>query len=421
MEAVTCYRRALELMPDTAEVHNNLGNVLVDQEKLDEAIACFRRAVKLKPHYAEAHYNLGHTLAGQGKLAEAVIWYCRALELKPRYAEAHNNLGHVFAELGQLNEAVVCFRKAMELNPDIAEVHNNLGHAFQGQGKLDDAVACYRRALELKPDYAKAHDNLGTAFQEQGKLDEAIASFRQALASKPGFALPYARVATLLRGKLPESDRIALEERIADLQLNQNHRSQLLFALAHVLDARGDYTRAADLLRQANSLRLELNDRDHAYLPAEHEQFVDNVIRAFDRQFFARFAGDGLDTRRPVFIVGLPRSGTTLMEQVLGSHSRIYGAGELYLGRQSFEAMSIALGRSERPIDGVSLLNSGAIASLSKQHIEWLSEFDGGRVSELSTSCPTTTCIWDYWRLCSREQRSFIVGATFVTWPFRAG
>ena len=309
----------------------------------------------------------------------------------------------------------------MELNPDIAEVHNNLGHAFQGQGKLDDAVACYRRALELKPDYAKAHDNLGTAFQEQGKLDEAIASFRQALASKPGFALPYARVATLLRGKLPESDRIALEERIADLQLNQNHRSQLLFALAHVLDARGDYTRAANLLRQANSLRLELNDVITLICRPSTSNLLTTSSERSIVSSLPRFAGDGLDTRRPVFIVGLPRSGTTLMEQVLGSHSRIYGAGELYLGRQSFEAMSIALGRSERPIDGVSLLNSGAIASLSKQHIEWLSEFDGAALSELSTSCPTTTCIWDYWRLCSREQRSFIVGATFVTWPFRAG
>ena len=187
-EAVACYRRALELKPDYAEAHNNLGIALKDQGKLDEAVACYRRALELKPDYAEAHNNLGIALKDQGKLDEAVACYRRALELKPDFAEAHNNLGVALKDQGKLDEAVACYRRALELKPDYAEAHNNLGVALKDQGKLDEAVACYRRALELKPDYAEAHNNLGNAFKDQGKLDEAVACYRRALELKPDFA-----------------------------------------------------------------------------------------------------------------------------------------------------------------------------------------------------------------------------------------
>ena len=164
-EAVACYRRALELKPDYAEAHNNLGNALKDQGKLDEAVACYRRALELKPDFAEAHNNLGIALKDQGKLDEAVACYRRALELKPDFAEAHNNLGNALKDQGKLDEAVACYRRALELKPDFAEAHNNLGNALKDQGKLDEAVACYRRALELKPDYAASLGSLVHALQ----------------------------------------------------------------------------------------------------------------------------------------------------------------------------------------------------------------------------------------------------------------
>ena len=206
-EAVACYRRALELKPDYAEAHNNLGNALKDQGKLDEAVACYRRALELKPDYAEAHNNLGNALKDQGKLDEAVACYRRALELKPDYAEAHNNLGIALKDQGKLDEAVACYRRALELKPDYAEAHNNLGIALKDQGKLDEAVACYRRALELKPDYAEAHNNLGIALKDQGKLDEAVACYRRALELKPDYAEAHNNLGIALKdqGKLDEA------------------------------------------------------------------------------------------------------------------------------------------------------------------------------------------------------------------------
>jgi hypothetical protein len=187
------------------------------------------------------------------------------------------------------------------------------------------------------------------------------------------FALPHARLATLLRGKLPDADLAALESRLADPQLADGPRARLLFALGHVLDARGDFARAAECLRQANTLTAELNrQKKREYVPAEHERFVHKLIAVFGREFFGRVQGAGLDTRRLVFIIGLPRSGTTLVEQVLASHSRVFGAGELRLGRQTFEAIPTILGRPDAAVDCVPHLDAAAIGRLAERHLSGL-------------------------------------------------
>jgi tetratricopeptide (TPR) repeat protein len=206
-EAVAAYRRALQLQPRDAEAHNNLGNALKDQGKLDEAVACCRRALELQPDSAEAHNNLGLVLKDQGKLEEAVACCRRALQLKPEFAEAHNNLGLVLVDQGKLDEAAACYRRALELKPDSAEAHSNLGNVLREQGKLDEAMACYHRALELKPDSAEAHNNLGLVLMDQGKLDEAVACCQRALELKPDYAEAHNSVGNILtdQGKLDEA------------------------------------------------------------------------------------------------------------------------------------------------------------------------------------------------------------------------
>ena len=148
-------------------------------------------ALELKPDYAEAHNNLGVAFEDQGKLDEAVACYRRALELKPDYAEAHNNLGDALQGQGKLDEAVACYRRALELKPDYPEAHNNLGNALKDQGKLDEAVACYHRALELKPDYAEAHVNRALAWLLDGGLATRLAGVRMAVADQAVAASPF--------------------------------------------------------------------------------------------------------------------------------------------------------------------------------------------------------------------------------------
>ena len=345
-EAVACYRRALQLKPDYAAAHNNLGNVLKEQGKLDEAIACFQRALQLQPDVAAVYGNLAVALKDRGKLDEAVACWRRALELQPDFAEAHSNLGNALREQGKLDAAVACYRRALELRPDHAETHSNLGVALKDQGRPDEALACYRRALELQPDFAVAHGNLGSDLEELGDLPGAEASFRTALRHDPRCAFAHYKLAELLGGKLPEQDLDA-QRRLLDQgsasggqgPLTDAERLLLHFGLAQVLDARGAYAEAAEHSIAANALRLaQWKIAGQEYDPATHSQFVDHVIAEFTPDFFAGVAGCGADAERPVFIVGLPRSGTTLLERILAGHSQVFAAGELLLARDGYAA-----------------------------------------------------------------------------------
>jgi tetratricopeptide (TPR) repeat protein len=369
-EAVACYRRALALKPDYALAHNNLGIALKEQGKLDEAIACWRRALELKPDYAEAHNSLGNALKEQGKLDEAVACYRRALELKPDYALAHYNLGNVLRNQGKLDEAVACCRRAVELQPDFAEAHNNLGVALKDQGKLDEAAACCRRAVELKPDCAEAHGNLGSALAESGDFPGAEASFRTALRYNPRFASAHYKLANLLGGQLPDSDLAAQRRLLEEAALPDAQRLLLHFGLAQVLDARGAYAEAAAHLERGNALQLaECGKCGQQYDPNAYESLIARMIAVCTPDFFARVQGFGLESELPVFIVGLPRSGTTLIEQILASHSQVFGAGELKLVPETTAALG---GQGADFIEGLGRLDRPTARQLAARHLEKL-------------------------------------------------
>jgi hypothetical protein len=181
-----------------------------------------------------------------------------------------------------------------------------------------------------------------------------------------------------LRGKLPDADLAALETRVADPLLTDGPRARLLFGLGHVLDGRGEYGRAAECLQRANGLCTELNRKlKREYTPVEHERFVDKLEAAFGPEFFSRVRDAGVSSRRPIFIFGLPRSGTTLVEQVLASHSRVFGAGELRLARQTFEAIPATTGRTEEPLVCVPGLDGGSIRTLGERYLKGLSSLEG--------------------------------------------
>ena len=342
----------------------------MDQGKLDEAVGCYRRALELKPDFAAAHNNLGNTLKEQGKLDEAVACYRRALELKPDYVGAHSNLGVAFREQGKLDEAIACYRRALEQKPDYAEAHINLGVAFTEQGKLEEAVACYRRALELKPDFAEAHNNLGSALQEMGDLQGAEESFRTALRHNPRSAFAHHKLAELLGGKLPAMDLAAQRRLLEETALADAQRLLLHFGLAQVLDARGGYAEAAEHVEQGNAMQLaEWCKRGQQYNPTEHALVVTQMIMACTPDFFARVRGFGMENELPVFVVGLPRSGTTLVEQILARHSRVFGAGEIKLASETMAALG---GQGADFIAGLRQLNHQTARGLAARHLERL-------------------------------------------------
>ena len=248
-EAEQCFREVSHFEPDYADAHNNLGNVLKEQGKLDEAVASYTRAQMIESDNADIHYNLGTTLQKKGKLDEAVASYTRALQIRPDYVKAHCDLGGSLKEQGKLDEAVASYTRALQIKPDYAEAHNNLGNALQEQGKLDEAAANFTRALQIKPDYAEAHNNLGDALREQGKLDEAVASYTRALQIKPDYAKAKWNMSlvSLLQGNLRHGFEL-METRLykseASIRAPRNHliwdgKQIIMGAKFHVYEEQG--------------------------------------------------------------------------------------------------------------------------------------------------------------------------------------
>jgi predicted O-linked N-acetylglucosamine transferase (SPINDLY family) len=206
-QAETCYRCCLELDPRYAEAHNNLGVALEGQGRIEEAVACYQRALQVKSDYAEPHNNLGNVYKHQGRLDEAAACYRRSLQIKPDYAEALGNLGNLLSNLGRLEEALACYRQAIAAKPGLAELHNNQGNAWKAGGNFPEAIACYQRAIQLKPGYGEAFSNLADALAHQGQLDEATAYYQRAIELNPDYAVAYNNLGNVYKdqGRLEEA------------------------------------------------------------------------------------------------------------------------------------------------------------------------------------------------------------------------
>jgi tetratricopeptide (TPR) repeat protein len=378
-QALVHTREAVRRQPDGPEGHNNLGNVLRALGRLAEARASYAEALRLDPDLALTHRNMGQALQEEGKLAEAVLWYRQALDLDPNAAPLHGFLAGALEEQENFADAAVHYERAVQLEPADACAHNGLGWVRHEQGRFAQALEHYRTALCLEPDFPAAQCNLAYALEELGDFAEAERTFRDVLRQHPHHAGAHAQLATMLRGRLPAADQQALEQVLADPDGADDGRLGLHFALAHVLDARGAYEQAADHLRQANALAQALRrQRGRQYDPAEHGRFVDNLLAAFTPAFFERTAGFGLDTERPVFIVGLPRSGTTLTEQILARHSQAFGAGELRLARDAFFALAGPSATEAGAFEPLARLDAETVRRTARRHLEGLHALDAG-------------------------------------------
>lgn len=388
-EALPHCQEAARLQPDLAVVHCNLGNALGALDRKGEARSSYLEALRLDPDLAQAHAGLGLTLLREDRPCEALPWLLQSVEIDPNNADFHERLGELYGVLEETTEAVRHLERALALaRDDRPSLRLSLGQALLDEGRFAEAGEQYRIALQLAPDSAQVHLNLGGLHEARGEMAEAEAAFRAALRVRPAAHLPHAQLATLLRGRLPAEDLAALEDRLNDRELGKQPRARLLFGLAHVLDARGQYDRAAECWREANALSLELARGWRSWDPHAVEQLVDRLIEAYSSDFFSQATGFGLDSRRPVFVFGLPRSGTTLIEQILSSHSCVHGAGELRLSQKTFQSLPSVTGRPGPPVECVAHLNVESTRRLAEQHVGWLSALGGGGAERVVDKMP---------------------------------
>ncbi len=348
-KAIEAYNKALSLKPDYAEAHNNMGNALKEQKKIEKAIKAYNKALSLKPIYAEAHNNMGVALKEQGNLKEAIKAHNKALSLKPEYAEAHNNMGNALQEQGKLKEAIEAYDKALSLKPDYAEAYYNMGNALREQGKLAEAIEAYDKTLSLKPDYAEVHNNKGIAFQEQGNLEKAIEAYKKTLLLKPDYAGTHRNLSALIKYEVNHPQVATVAEMMKRSDLKDDDRCHLIYAYAKMMEDLGNLEVAFENYEAGGRLRqkilsYESTQDQHTFhnikltAPKLKDVTIDNLV--------------GTTLHTPIFILGMPRSGTTLVEQIISSHSLVQGGGELpFLDR-----FASLLSRGNQIIDTGSIL-----------------------------------------------------------------
>jgi tetratricopeptide (TPR) repeat protein len=326
VDSIFASRLAIRYKPDLADAHSNLGGALRDQEKFDEAIAAYRQAIGLRPDVALFYFNLGTTLHDCRRFDEAVIEYRRAIRIKPDFAEAHSNLGATLREQDKFDEAVVAQRHALGIKPDLAVAHCNLGAALYDQGHLADAIAAYRQAILLKPDLDAAHGSLGSASIELGRVAEGRAALQRAINLTPR-KIKYLRHLGEVERFAPGDPRLAALEEFARnvAHLSVTDRIELHFALGKAYDDIARYADAFRHLLDGNALKRQQIAYDEAAILG----VLDRIRTAFTSDIVRAWKNAGHPSSVPVFVVGMQRSGTTLVEQILASHPQVFGAGEL--------------------------------------------------------------------------------------------
>jgi tetratricopeptide (TPR) repeat protein len=267
-----------------------------------------------------------------GKLAAAEASFRQAIRVAPGDAASFSGLGITLAQQNKLDQAEQSIREALRLDPNMPAAHNNLGLALIAQKRPHEAIASIGRAVKLAPNLAEAHNNLGEAQCQIGDLTGAEASFRHAARCDPRYL---SSLAVLLGARLPNEELRALHGILTAPGLPDSERSRVHYALTRVYDDRGEYAQAAQQAQRANKLDRACRNLGQSHDSASNGRFFELVKHTFTSDFFHHVRAHGVESEIPVFVFGLPRSGTTLVEQILASHSRVHGAGELALSRDA--------------------------------------------------------------------------------------
>ena len=325
-QATAFFRQAIAADPGYAEPLNNLGALLVEEEKPDEANALLEEALTLNPRYAEAHCNLGCGYRQKDQNEKALSHLATALSLRPVYPEASYHIAGIRLEQEKPEEAQSVLTGALERSPNNADLLAELGVTRNELGYPEEAEAAFAQALEVDEEHTGALNGLGNLRLEQGRKEEAEASFRRAMEIDPDKVEAHFNIAQVKTFGAGDADLAALEARAEEIEsLSDKKATQLHFALGKAHDDLDDPEKAFPHFLEGCRLKRASID----YRPEETTRLFTRVCEIFDSSFLKSQRRKGDPSDLPVLVLGMPRSGTTLTEQIISSHPAVYGAGEL--------------------------------------------------------------------------------------------
>jgi len=326
-EALFAIQHLINDFPNEPLLFNISGACYSEIGPIESAINSFEKALALNPDYAEAHYNLGVAFQRTNQLDNAVECYEKSITLKHAYPTAHNNLGVIMLERSQLDSAVKSFEWAVAYSPEYAEAHNNLGSAFQELNQFDLAKEQFKKAVSINQDYALAFNNLGNSYKTLGLTNEALNHYEKAIAIKGDFAEAHFNLSGVKKYKQGDIQISTMLSILPSKTLNESDQIFINFALAKVNDDLNNQEELFRFLNEGNRLRkaqLNYSIDDYQNKHSVIKKMFSHNLLSIEKELLSE-----KKSKRPIFIIGMPRSGTTLVEQIISSHHAVYGADEL--------------------------------------------------------------------------------------------
>ena len=325
-EAIVPLGEAARLQPSNPVIQHDLGLALLEVGRFPEAFAAFQRAVESNPRFTDAYFRMGIALERMGDIGAAVVAYDRATELRPALTEAWFRAGTLVEELGHRAEAIGCFRRAASTGPKSSFGRLGAARALLAEDRPADAEQVLRHALALDTTNAIAHDLLGNVLADSGRFDEARECFARVVAIAPLMAGSYYDLVRCRRVTAADGDLLAqMRAALATPGLDAAQRLRVRLALGKAADDLGDHALAMRELDAADEQRRGSVSFDAAAFEVE----TNRLIARLTPELIARASELGCTDATPVLIVGMPRSGTTLVEQIISSHPGVAPGGEL--------------------------------------------------------------------------------------------
>ena len=325
-EAIDKIKSLNDKYPNEPLLFNLIGACYKELGQLEGAAKMFETAISINPEYAEAHFNLGVIQQDFGRLEEAVGSYTKAIVINPKYPEAHNNLGTSLYELGKLQKSIESLEWAVAYKHDFSEAHNNLGRSLNDYGRVSNAIKSFEQALIHNPRYANAYFNLALSLKDIGDKTGFLKNIEKTLEIRPEWGAANYHLSQVKKYKKNDPKAAEMLSLLDRDDLDMTDRINLNFALAKAYEDMGNHDEQFKFLEEGNHLRKKelnySNERDIKLFSRIKEAFnppPSNLNKKSSK----------LNSLRPIFIVGMPRSGTSLVHQILDSHIEVHGAGEL--------------------------------------------------------------------------------------------
>lgn len=324
--AYGAYRDALTQNPDHPAALHYMGLIAQQTGQPEQAVRLLMRSIELDPGDPRTYNHLGQVFVGLKRMSEAEQCFRKAVDVDPNHIDSLNNLANILKINGELDNAISLYRKVLELQPNATNSTYNLANALKDKRSYDEAIDWYRQTIKIDPCHVHSHQNLAVTLEQKGHFKEAISHYLSALKSDPHHIKA---LSNLIAIKSYQPDQTMVEKAIAildDSKIEEDDRIKLNHGLGKHFDRIGEYDTAFQYFARAAAVFNERNPPFDVSLIAGR---FEHVIKAFSKEHFERVSAFGNKSERPVFIVGMPRSGTTLTEQILASHPQVFGAGEL--------------------------------------------------------------------------------------------